>query len=139
MQEEACFGLAGKPVWKVTGPFFNPYDFKKVSEEKRRAEEAYFKIPSRKIYRYYNLAEAHNNFVYLDEPYRKEDFSGEGFLDLYRKGRLYEAAEDTVRIDEMFGFGGCCCAVSYTHLFRAVKTYKLLFAGLTFKLIQPIQ
>ena len=31
------------------------------------------------------------------------------FLDLYRKGRLYEAAEDTVRIDEMFGFGGCCC------------------------------
>ena len=109
LQEEACFGLAGKPVWKVTGPFFNPYDFKKVSEEKRRAEEAYFKIPSRKIYRYYNLAEAHNNFVYLDEPYRKEDFSGEGFLDLYRKGRLYEAAEDTVRIDEMFGFGGCCC------------------------------
>lgn len=58
----------------------------------------YFPFPEHKIFRYLSLAEAHNNFAFLNREYISEDFDSDTFSDYFDAGKRYYAGEDSLRI-----------------------------------------
>ena len=102
-------GLAGVQPFRILGPFWDMFDWTKVSEEERINQKMYFPFPEHKIFRYLSLAEAHNNFAFLNREYISEDFDSDTFSDYFDAGKRYYAGEDSLRIDEMLGYKGPCC------------------------------
>ena len=92
------------------------FDWKKVSEEERINQKMYFPFPEHKIFRYLSLAEAHNNFAFLNREYISEDFDSGTFSNYFDAGKKYYAGEDSLRIDEMFGYKGPCCVYALQKL-----------------------
>ena len=109
-------GLAGVQPFRILGPFWDMFDWKKVSEEERINQKMYFPFPEHKIFRYLSLAEAHNNFAFLNREYISEDFDSGAFSNYFDAGKKYYAGEDSLRIDEMFGYKGPCCVYALQKL-----------------------
>lgn len=109
-------GLAGVQPFRILGPFWDMFDWKKVSEEERINQKMYFPFPEHKIFRYLSLAEAHNNFAFLNREYISEDFDSGTFSNYFDAGKKYYAGEDSLRIDEMFGYKGPCCVYALQKL-----------------------